>query len=394
MHSVLVDDKKWLSEKQYLGALSFCMLLPGPEAMQLATYSGWKLRGILGGLLAGSLFVLPGAGIILALAILYGNFGNVGVVAALFIGIKAAVLVIVLDALFKVAKRALKNISDWMIAALAFIGIFFLSLPFPLIIFAAALFGIFKSRTIVQADMTSLPTSGSLSKLLVISVVGLIAWWLPVAISYLAGATILAELGLFFSKLAVVTFGGAYAVLAYMAQDIVNHYQWLTASEMMDGLGLAETTPGPLILVTEFTGFLAAFKKGGLWLGILGAAITLWVTFIPCFIWIFAGAPYIDQLHARPRLSAALKGITAAVVGVILNLSIWFALHVFFKDVTRVEAGLLTLWLPDFLTLDWRVALLALLAGILHFYRKWSIIKLLLGVCGAGLILNAPAILY
>lgn len=387
MHNTLVDEKKWLTEKQYLSALSFCMLLPGPEAMQLATYAGWKLKGIPGGLLAGSLFVLPGAFIILALAITYAFFGSTDLLAVLFSGIKAAVIVIVLDALLKVAKRALKGAGDWIVAGLAFVGIFFLSLPFPLIIFAAALYGFFTS-TAAPHRAVAPPAAGSFLRTAVIIVAGLAAWWLPVAVAFLSGADLLTELGLFFSKLAVVTFGGAYAVLAYMAQDIISHYQWLTAGEMMDGLGLAETTPGPLILVTEFTGFLAAFKEGGLWLGILGAAMTLWVTFIPCFIWIFAGAPHIEQLQARPRLSGALNAITAAVVGVILNLSIWFGLHVFFQDVERAGTGVFTLWIPDVMTLDVRVALLAVLSGFLLFARKWPVIKLLGAVCAAGLVLS------
>lgn len=379
MHKVLVDEKSWLSEKQYLNALSFCMLLPGPEAMQLATYAGWRMRGVIGGLLAGLLFVLPGASVILALASIYAFFGDVPLMAALFLGVKATVLIIVIEALLKVSKRALKHTTHWITAAIAFVGIFFLSLPFPLIVLGAGLYGFFLSSGDVATDEvpSKLETSDFLKSIKTI-VVWLFIWIAPLfLVDLIFEIEILNALAGFFSKLAVVTFGGAYAVLAYMAQDVVTQFGWLTAGEMMDGLGLAETTPGPLILVTEFVGFLAAFKQGGFALGVLGAIVTLWVTFVPCFLWIFTGAPYIEWISAQPRLSSALSMITAAVVGVILNLSIWFGLHVFFENVSRQEVGILTLWVPDFSSLDWRVFCLSALAAVLLLKFKVGLLKVL-----------------
>ncbi|MBO0333620.1 chromate efflux transporter [Sneathiella sp. CAU 1612] len=384
MHRVLVEEKEWLSEKQFLNALSFCMLLPGPEAMQLATYAGWRLHGILGGLIAGLLFVLPGAVVILVLGSIYAFYGSVPLVSSLFLGIKAAVVIIVIEALLKVAKRALKGRTPWVIGALAFIGIFFLELPFPLIVLLAALYGFFRKGDTQPREAMPLPAGRSLLKTSLWIGFWLVVWWLPVLlIGAFSSMPILTEIALFFSKLAVVTFGGAYAVLAYMAQDVVNQFGWLSAGEMMDGLGLAETTPGPLILVTEFVGFLAAFYEGGFLLGLAGAALTLWVTFVPCFLWIFTGAPYIDWISHQPRLERALNGITAAVVGVILNLSIWFALHIFFSEVTKEELGPVTLWQPTLETFDGKVQILAVVAAALLLYRKWSITPVLL-VCAAG----------
>lgn len=387
MHRVIVEENKWLNESQFLNALGFCMLLPGPEAMQLATYSGWRLHGIAGGLAAGLLFVLPGAAVILALAALYAFLGNVPFVSALFLGVKAAVLAIVVEALVRVSKRALQSAEHWIIAGLAFVGLFLLNLPFPLIVLAAALFGFWRGTAsgadAAEAEIERKPLSHTLRTV----AVWLAIWWVPlIAVWAAASETVLPEIGLFFSKLAVVTFGGAYAVLAYMAQDVVNHYGWLTAGEMMDGLGLAETTPGPLILVTEFVGFLAAFRDGGLALGLAGAVVTLWVTFVPCFLWIFAGAPYIDWIGAQPRLKGALVAITAAVVGVILNLSVWFALHVFFAQVAAEKYGPFTVWTPDFATLDWRVLALAALSAVL-LLRQWPLWQMLLiaALAGAGL---------
>ncbi|MDF2367630.1 chromate efflux transporter [Sneathiella sp.] len=389
MHRVLVEEKAWLTEKQFLNALSFCMLLPGPEAMQLATYAGWRLSGINGGLMAGLLFVLPGAVVILALGSTYAYFGAVPLVSSLFLGIKAAVVIIVIEALLKVAKRALKGVTPWIIAALAFIGIFFLELPFPLIVLLAALYGFFRGGNRQSEEAMPLPAGRSLPKTLFWIAFWLIIWWAPVLlIAAFSDMPILTEIALFFSKLAVVTFGGAYAVLAYMAQDVVNQFGWLSAGEMMDGLGLAETTPGPLILVTEFVGFLAAFYEGGFLLGLAGAALTLWVTFVPCFLWIFTGAPYIDWISHQPRLERALNGITAAVVGVILNLSIWFALHVFFTEVTKQELGPITLWQPTFASFDGKVLILTAVAAGLLLYRKWSITPVLLVCAGGGLVLS------
>ncbi len=382
MHRIIVDEKKWLTEQQYLHALSFCMLLPGPEAMQLATYSGWRLHGLKGGLAAGLLFVLPGALVVLALALIYAAFGKVPLVEAIFFGIKAAVLVIVVEALLRIAKRALKLPEHWAIAAVSFVAIFFLALPFPAIVLAAGLFGYARaSRSgarpqLVPASRPEPAASPAQTARTIAIWLGI--WWAPLLVlaAIFGRDSILAQLGWFFSKLAVVTFGGAYAVLAYMGQDVVTGYGWLEAGQMMDGLGLAETTPGPLILVTEFVGFLAAWHHGGgsPWsMGLLGAAVALWATFAPCFLWIFAGAPYIEWLEGQPRLKAALTAITAAVVGVILNLAIWFALHVFFAQVTLVEVGPLKLWSPTLSTLDWRVIALAALSGHLLLGRHWSI---------------------
>jgi chromate transporter len=343
MHRIVVDEKRWLSEKDYLSALSFCMLLPGPEAMQLATYAGWRVRGVPGGLIAGLLFVLPGAALILALAAAYAAFGSAGPIAALFLGVKAAVVVIVIEALLKVARRALTGRDHWLIAALAFVGIFFADLPFPLLIAAAAIWGFATSRG-ERAPAPELARPGTLGTV----ALWLVIWWAPLAVIWLlAPGSILVEIGLFFAKLAVVTFGGAYAVLAYMAQEVVQLKGWLSAEAMIDGLGLAETTPGPLILVTEFVGFLAAFGAGGWGLAVAGAVLTVWMTFAPCFLWIFAGAPYVRFLAGAPRLAGALSAVTAAVVGVILNLTLWFALNVFFADVTRVSHGPVHLWTPD-----------------------------------------------
>ncbi len=388
MHRVIVDENKWLNENQFLNALGFCMLLPGPEAMQLATYSGWRLHGLKGGLAAGLLFVLPGAGVVLALAALYAFLGSVPFVNALFLGIKAAVLVIVVEALLRVSRRALQSMEHWIIAALAFVGLFLFNLPFPLIVIAAALFG-FVRGTASDGEVAEPVRHGhTFTQTLRTIIVWLGIWWVPlILVGLVASDSVLPQIGFFFSKLAVVTFGGAYAVLAYMAQDVVNQFGWLTAGEMMDGLGLAETTPGPLILVTEFVGFLAAFRDGGLALGLAGAVVTLWVTFVPCFLWIFAGAPYIDWIGAQPRLKGALAAITAAVVGVILNLSVWFALHVFFAQVSAEKFGPVTLWIPDFSTLDWKIIVLSILSAALLFGRHWPLWKMLLvaSLTGAAL---------
>lgn len=374
MHREVVGDKEWLTEKQFLNALSFCMLLPGPEAMQLATYTGWRLNGTIGGLIAGLLFVIPGAIVILALATLYVYLGNVPIVSALFLGIKATVVVIVIEALLRVSAKALKRTDHWVIAALAFIGIFFLSIPYPLIVLIAAVYGLFFNDTSSETG-AAVKHRQPFAKTLTTIILWLAIWWLPILILDLVTEhSILKDIAFFFSKLAVVTFGGAYAVLAYMAQDVVILKGWLSADQMMDGLGLAETTPGPLILVTEFVGFLAGFASGGWWLGLTAAIVTLWATFTPCFLWIFAGAPYIDWIGTQPRLRGALNAITAAVVGVILNLSIWFALHVFFDIVEPVKHGPLTLWQPAMTSINPTVVALAILSGYLLLKRHWNMV--------------------
>lgn len=386
MHKELVDDRAWLSEQQFLSALSFCMLLPGPEAMQLATYSGWRLHGVRGGLIAGTLFVIPGALIVLALAIFYALFGDVPMVEALFLGIKAAVVIIVIQALLKVAKRALKHPAAWAIAALSFIGIFLLSLPYPLIVAAAALAGVafIPKEAATEADHSQ-PKSAHPAR--TIAIWGGL-WAIPLILLHLSGAKLLTSIGLFFSKLAVVTFGGAYAVLAYMTQEVVVEKGWIDTATMMDGLGLAETTPGPLILVTEFVGFMAAFNSGGLWLGVAGAIVALWATFIPCFLWIFTAAPYLSHIGSRPNLAAALSGITAAVVGVILNLSLWFAMHVLFTDGGVNTLGPIQVYVPEWQSLNFLALLLSGLAGILMLWFKVGMGKTLAIMALAGLLFS------
>jgi chromate transporter len=364
MHRELVDERQWLDEKTYLQALNFCMLLPGPEAMQLATYAGWKLHGWKGGLVAGTLFVLPGALVVLVLSMIYAAFGTVPLVTALLFGVKAAVLVIVIEALLKVARRALKHPSDWLIAAVAFLALYVFAVPFPMIIAAAAAIGYLRIPSTVNAAQVSYAAPAGFMRT---ALVWLALWLIPVAalILGLGMGHVFSQIALFFSKLAVVTFGGAYAVLAYMAQQAVESFHWLKAPEMVDGLGLAETTPGPLILVTEFVGYLAGYRlAGGVWGGIAGAVITLWVTFVPCFLWIMTGAPYVERLQTMPKLSGALAAITAAVVGVILNLSLWFALHVLFARIERWQWGIARPWLPVPETLNPAALVLSLIAGI------------------------------
>jgi chromate transporter len=400
MHRMVVAQKGWLNEKQYLNALGFCMLLPGPEAMQLATYAGWKIQGTLGGLMAGLLFILPGAIIVLGLAISYVMFGDLALTVALFLGIKAAVLIIVIEALFRVAKRALYLTEHWFIAAFAFICLFLLEVPYPLVIALSAGYGFLRGEKSdgvmgLTADVLvedTLQNDQQLKELLpgtLFTVLcWLLIWWVPlVAIDYFFDIPILTQIGAFFSKLAVVTFGGAYAVLAYLAQDVVNQFGWLTAGEMMDGLGLAETTPGPLILVTEFVGFIAGYRNGGLMIGLSAALITLWVTFVPCFMWIFAGAPYLEWIGRQPRLKSALAAITAAVVGVILNLSLWFSLQVLFKTVETQTYGPVTILVPIFNSIDWRVLLMSGICAVLILRFHWSILPVLATSAALGVIL-------
>ena len=384
MHREIVDERQWLSAQQFLSALNFCMLLPGPEAMQLATYAGWRLHGVKGGLVAGLLFVLPGAFVVLALSMLYGTFGNLPWVSAIFFGVKAAVLAIVIEALLRVARRALKGNIDWLIAGAAFLALYCFDLPFPLIIIAAGLIGFFRSNKPSTSSSATRPSFTSL-----FSTVGTWAaiWLVPLGLLAvtLGSDHVLTKIGVFFSQLAVVTFGGAYAVLSYMAQAAVEQHHWLSAPEMIDGLGLAETTPGPLILVTQFVGYLAASREmGSIWGGLAGAIVTLWMTFAPCFLWIFAGAPYIEHIGKIPRLSGALAAITAAVVGVILNLSVWFGLHVLFGKVNRIE-GLFKPWLPEWQSLDLAALGISALAAVallrLHLgIPKTLVLCALLGV--------------
>ena len=385
MHRELVEDRKWVTEQEYLSALSFCMLLPGPEAMQLATWIGWRLKGTAGGLIAGLLFVLPGAAIVLALSMIYAAYGQIPLIAALFTGVQAAVVAVVIEALLRVARRALKTRAHWVIAALACAALFIFALPFPVVIIAAGIYGFLTTK----GTATQLDTPHPWGQTLRATIIWGIIWLAPLAILITQLPGIYAEIGIFFSKLAVVTFGGAYAVLAWMAQAVVQDKGWLTTKQMMDGLGLAETTPGPLILVTEFVGYLAAYQKHGIAGGLFGAAITLWMTFAPCFLWIFAGAPWIARLTAAPRLSGALKAITAAVVGVIANLSLWFAMHVFFAKVGRIDSGPVHMILPDPTTLNPVPALLALAAGYLLLRRHWSL-PLVLALAALASALASP----
>lgn len=369
MHKELVDERPWLDEDTFLRALSLCMLLPGPEAMQLATYAGWRLRGIAGGLLAGLLFVLPGAAVIAALVGLYASYGQVPLVQAAFLGIKAAVIVIVLQALMKVSKRALKSQMAWIIAGLAFVGIFFLDMAFPLIIAMAALWGYFTS----ESEAAPAPDTAALTLRAPLRTAGvwLLLWLAPLLMLSLSGQRFLSDIGWFFAKLAVVTFGGAYAVLAYMTQTVVQDYHWVTTDQMIDALGLAETTPGPLILVTQFVAMLSGHLSGGVTLALAAGAVALWATFVPCFLWIFLAGPYLEQISARPRLSAALQTITAAVVGVILNLSVWFALHVLFDQVTTYHISPAQFPLPIWSSLNlWALGLSGLAAVLMLVARR------------------------
>ena len=353
MHEELVERRGWLSEQQFLGALSFCMLLPGPEAMQLCTYAGWRLRGVLGGLIAGLLFVLPGAAVILALGLGYATYGDLPMVQAVFLGVKAAVVVIVLQALLKLAQRALKGRASWVLAGLGFVAMFFLSVPFPLIIAAAGVWGAWSTRGAIAVPETADDVVSFRQAARTALIWGAL-WAAPVLLAWGMGAEFLTDLALFFSKLAV-------AVLAYMTETVVATKGWLTTAEMIDALGLAETTPGPLILVTKFVGLLAGYAQGGVGTAVLAACLTLWVTFIPCFLWIFTGAPYIEHILARPRLKGALAGISAAVVGVILNLSVWFALHVLFGQVTMSALGPR----PEISSFSPRDAIYVAVAGVL-----------------------------
>ena len=388
MHRIVVDERRWMAEEKYLHALNFCMLLPGPEAMQLATYAGWTLKGLRGGLAAGLLFVLPGAAVVLALAALYVAFGTLPLVAALFFGIKSAVLAIVFEALLRVARRALKGPADWMIAALAFVALFVFALPFPLVILAAAAVGFLR----VPPAAHETPSRSYPFRRTVRSAATWLALWLvPLAVLWatLGGDHVFTRLAVFFSKLAVLTFGGAYAVISYMAQEVVQAEGWLTAAEMVDGLGLAETTPGPLILVIEFVGYIAGHRfAGGIPGGLAAAAISLWVTFVPCFLWIFVLAPYIDVIRGMPRLSGALAAITSAVVGVILNLSVWFGLHVLFRTVNHVRSAPVDVWLPDLATLDVGALALLALSCLLLLRFHWGVPGTLLAASLAGLSLG------
>ena len=368
MHRELVEERPWLSESEFLRALSFCMLLPGPEAMQLVTFAGWRLHGVRGGLVAGGLFVAPGALVIFALAFGYGAVADLPLVGWLLLGVKATVVVIVVEAIVRVARRALRAPSHWALAGLAFVALFAFEVPFPLVVLAAGLWGAATARVVAEARRPALALAPFAATL----ATGLALWWAPVAAVALMGQGFLTDLALFYSRLAVVTFGGAYAVLSYMAQEVVTGYGWVTTGQLMDALGLAEATPGPLILVTAFVAILAGQAQGGAALGLAAGLLALWVTFVPAFLWILAGAPLVGWLEGQPRLRAALAAITAAVVGVILNLSVWFSLHVVFAEVGRIEAGPLRMAWPDWSSLQPLPLALTLVAGWLLLGRHWS----------------------
>jgi chromate transporter len=388
MHRELVEDRNWLTEGDYLRALSFCMMLPGPEAMQLATYAGWRLRGTGGGLLAGMLFVMPGAVVVLALAMIYAAFGQVPLMSALFVGVQAAVLAIVLHALHKVAKRALKNRLHWALAGAAFIALFALNLPFPILILGAGFLGFWLEP---KTNATSISPVGNLGgQALRQALIWAAIWLVPLAALALFERGFLFEIGLFFSQLAVVTFGGAYAVLAWMTQAVVQDKGWLSLAQMIDALGLAETTPGPLILVTEFVAYLAGNGVGGMKTGVMAAGVALWMTFAPCFLWIFAGAPFISRLESAPKLSGALSAITAAVVGVIANLSIWFASHVLFGEQSLIEVGPIRMAIPIWTSVHPLALGLAILASVLILWRHWGLVTAL-SIC-AGLSIAASLV--
>lgn len=383
MQRELVERARWIEDRDYLAALSFCMLLPGPEAMQLATWCGWRLRGVAGGLLAGLLFVLPGSAVVLGLSVAYALWGALPLTAALFLGVKAVVVVVVVEALLRVARRALKTTAHRVVAGLAFLALFGFGLPFPVVILAAGLWGLMQPAGAAVA--ARVPVQARTVR--TVAVWGAV-WLGPLAALGLVGPPLLYEIGLFFSMLAVLTFGGAYAVLAWMTQAVVEDKGWLSLPQMIDGLGLAETTPGPLILVTEFVGYMAGFGAGGVALGVAGAVVAVWMTFAPCFLWIFAAAPWLERITGTPRLAAALSAITAAVVGVIASLSVWFAAHVAFDEVGRVGA----LIVPDPASVNPLAVVLAAVAGVLLLRWHWPL-PLVLGLAAlvsGGLSLMLP----
>jgi len=380
MHRVLVNDEGWIEDRRFLDALGFCMMLPGPEAMQLATWCGWRLRGVPGGLIAGGLFVLPGALVVGALALLYAVFGTAPQATAVMLGVKAAVIAIVAQALIRLAKKALTGRPQRLAAALSFAAIFALNLPFPLIVLAAGAWGWLFARP-TETAATPWPAKGASLRLIATWIT---LWLAPLAALAVTGQDLLLALGVFFAKLAVVTFGGAYAVLAYMSQEVVSARHWLDAAQMVDALGLAETTPGPLILVTQFVGMLAGYGAGDWGMALLAGLVTLWVTFVPCFLWIFAGAPYLDAVTSRARPAAALAMISAAVVGVIMNLALWFSLHVLFAQVATAVLGPVTLPLPVLTSVSGPALMLAALAFVLVFTARRGPLLVVLTMGGAG----------
>jgi chromate transporter len=416
MHRIIVEEKRWIGENRFLHALNYCMLLPGPEAQQLATYIGWLMHRTLGGIIAGVLFVIPGVISIMLLSIIYALFGNVGIVAALFFGLKAAVLAVVLQAVVRIGSKALKNRVMLALAATAFTAIFFFGVPFPIIVLTAGLIGYFGGRAglpafqvggghgptkgKVVADSEALLGEGlpeharpTLARALRISAVCLILWLAPVAalLATLGSGHVFSQIATFFSTMAVVTFGGAYAVLAYVAQQAVEGYGWLRPGEMLDGLGMAETTPGPLIMVLQFVGFMGAYRDPGalspMMAGVLGGLLATWVTFVPCFLFIFLGAPFMETLRGNKALHGALSAITAAVVGVVLNLAIWFAVHTIFRETYRVRGFGLSFDAPALASVNVWALMLSLAAVVAMFRLKAGMIPTLAACSAAGVAL-------
>jgi len=414
MHRILVEEKRWVSENRFLHALNYCMLLPGPEAQQLATYIGWLLHRTIGGLVAGTLFILPGFVSILALSILYAGYHDMTVVQGIFYGLKPAVVAVVIEAVVRIGKRSLKNRTMVLLAAMAFVAIFFFQVAFPLIVLAAALIGYVGGKlrpdifVVIKGHATNATNDNqhAISDDQAVAVrpslgrtVRVLAVWLPLWFGPILGLWLLTgrdsvytQESLFFSKAAVVTFGGAYSVLAYIAQEAVSTHQWLRPGEMLDGLGMAETTPGPLIQVVQFVGFMGAYRNPGsldpMLAGIVGSIITTWVTFVPCFLWIFLGAPYIEHLRGRQSLNAALSAITAAVVGVVLNLSIWFSLHTLFVETTEHHWLGMRLLTPDWTTIDLAAALITVGALVAMFAFKRGMIATLAVSAAVGMLIH------
>uniref|UniRef100_UPI0035CCA67C chromate efflux transporter n=1 Tax=uncultured Sphingomonas sp. TaxID=158754 RepID=UPI0035CCA67C len=422
MHRILVEEKRWIGEHRFLHALNYCMLLPGPEAQQLATYIGWLMHRTRGGIVAGTLFVLPGALSIMALSWIYALYGRVGIVSALFFGLKCAVLAVVLQAVVRIGGRSLKNGVMRAMAAIAFVLIFFGGVPFPAILLAAGLIGYVGGRAGIAAfqiggghgaakgaivedadtllgEELPLHARPTLAQTARQAVVWLVLWLAPVAalLLLLGQGSVFTQIATFFSTMAVVTFGGAYAVLAYVAQQAVVHYHWLAPTEMLDGLGMAETTPGPLIMVLQFVGFMGAYRHPGLLspllAGTLGGLLATWVTFVPCFLWIFLGAPFIERMRGNVALSGALSAITAAVVGVVLNLAVWFAIHTIFRAVHPITTGPLRFDMPVLASVDpWALALSAG-AVVVMFRLKIGIFTTLGGAAAIGVGLHLAGVI-
>ncbi|ABQ68897.1 chromate transporter, chromate ion transporter (CHR) family [Rhizorhabdus wittichii RW1] len=422
MHRVLVEEKRWIGEHRFLHALNYCMLLPGPEAQQLATYIGWLLHERRGGVMAGLLFILPGVVSIMALSWIYVLYGALGIIAALFFGLKAAVLAIVVQAVLRIAGRALKNPVMVAIAAAAFVALFFFAVPFPVVVIGAGAIGFVGGRRgaaafavggghkasagaiVADADTLlgeELPAHAvpTLARTLLDAFVWLALWLVPVALLLvlLGRGDVFSQIAVFFSSMAMVTFGGAYAVLSYVAQEAVQTYHWLQPREMLDGLGMAETTPGPLIMVVQFVGFLGAYREATgmppLLAATLGGLLATWVTFAPCFLWIFLGAPFIERMRSNRAMAGALSAITAAVVGVILNLAIWFAIHTLFRQTARLAAGPLAVDLPVPASIDIWAALLCLAAVVAMFRLRLGVTATLAMTSAAGVALHLFAII-